>query len=125
MHRCLKPAGVIRIGGPDGDTAIRKFIENDTAWFGDWPDKRQSIGGRLSNFMFCRGEHVTLLSRSYLSELAAEADFTDVCFRAPARETGFPNLIDADVLSKEDEPTPDAPHTLIMEAVKQTRAQGS
>lgn len=118
MHRCLKPGGIIRVGGPDGDTAIRKFLENDRAWFGDWPDKRESIGGRFANFIFCRGEHVTMLSRSYLAELARDANFGEVGFCAPAFETNFPSLIDQRVLSKEEESTPDAPHTLILEATK-------
>ena len=118
MYRCLKAAGVVRIGGPDGDTAVRKFLEGDKGWFGDWPDKRQSIGGRFSNFIFCRGEHITMLSRSYLLELATEAKFAEVTFCAPATETRFPNLIGHDILSKEFEPTPDAPHTVVLEAVK-------
>ena len=120
MHRCLKPGGVIRVGGPDGDTAIRKFIENDTAWFGDWPDKRESIGGRFANFMFCRGEHMTMLSRSYLSELARAAAFQNIGFCVPVIQTGYPGLIDEAVLSKEHESTFDAPHTVILEAMKAT-----
>lgn len=118
MYRCLKPGGMIRVGGPDGDTAIRKFLENDKAWFGDWPDKRRSIGGRFANFIFCRGEHVTMLSRSYLTELASDANFANVVFCAPVSETSHPSLIDEHVLGKEEESSPNAPHTLIMEAVK-------
>lgn len=118
MYRCLKPGGMIRVGGPDGDTAIRKFLENDKDWFGDWPDKRKSIGGRFANFIFCRGEHVTMLSRSYLTELASDARFDNVVFCAPAIETNYPALIDQRILSKEEEPTTNAPYTLILEAVK-------
>jgi hypothetical protein len=53
-----------------------------------------------------------------LAELAGEANFTDVTFCAPATETRFAALIGADILSKEHEPTPDAPHTVILEAAK-------
>lgn len=118
MHRCLKPFGVIRIGGPDGDSAIRKFIEGDTHWFGDWPDKRSSIGGRFANFVFCRGEHVTILTRSYLTELAAEARFSHIAFCAPATQTNYPHMIGGEILGLEAESTPEAPHTVIMEARK-------
>lgn len=45
--RCLKPGGVYRIGGPNGDSAIKKFVEDDKSWFSDFPDKRESIGGGL------------------------------------------------------------------------------
>lgn len=118
MYRCLKLGGMIRVGGPDGDTAIRKFLENDKAWFGDWPDKRASIGGRFANFIFCRGEHVTMLSRSYLTELATGAKFERLVFCASGDETNHPAFIDERVLSKEEEPTPSAPHTVILEAIK-------
>lgn len=118
MYRCLKPGGVIRVGGPDGDVAIRKFLEGDKEWFGDWPDKRKSIGGRFANFIFCRGEHVTMLTRSYLEELATDAGFQRIVFCAPATQTAHGAVIGEDVLGTEHEPTPADPHTLIMEAVK-------
>lgn len=121
MHRCLKPAGVIRVGGPDGDSAIRKFVEGDTTWFNDWPDKRASVGGRFANFVFCRGEHVTILTRSYLTELAEEAKFADVGFCLPATQTSYPNVIGSEILSLEAESTPEVPHTVIMEARKVSR----
>ena len=41
-------------------------------------------------------------------------------FRAPVSETNHPALIDEHVLCKEEESSPNAPHTLIMEAVKPT-----
>ncbi len=35
IHRCLKPGGCFRIGGPNGDAAIRKLAEGDSDWFID------------------------------------------------------------------------------------------
>jgi predicted SAM-dependent methyltransferase len=29
VFRCLKPGGIYRVGGPNGDIAIKKFLEND------------------------------------------------------------------------------------------------
>jgi predicted SAM-dependent methyltransferase len=115
MFRCLKPGGVIRVGGPDGENAARKFIEGDRAWFHDFPDRRNSIGGAYVNFIICRNEHLTILSYSYLQELAGAAGFTDVVRCAPIRETHHRQLF-GDVLDKEFEPTPDVPHTLLIEA---------
>ena len=43
MFRALKPGGVFRIGGPNGDSAIRKFVEGDSAWFSDFPDKAVAV----------------------------------------------------------------------------------
>lgn len=118
MFRCLKPGGVIRIGGPNGDTAVRKFLEGDHDWFGDFPDSRRSIGGRLDNFLLCRGEHVALLTFSYLHEIASNVGFRDVECRAPAAETAYADWFDSAVLATEREPTPEAAHTLIVEARK-------
>jgi predicted SAM-dependent methyltransferase len=118
MLRCLKPGGVVRIGGPNGDVAMKKFVEGDAAWFGDFPDKRRSVGGRLANFILCRGEHLTILTKSYLEELMLDAGFVEIRSCAAATETTAPHLIQNDVLGKEQESTPDEPHTLIMEARK-------
>jgi predicted SAM-dependent methyltransferase len=118
MFRSLKPGGVIRIAGPNADMAVQKFVENQLAWFGDFPDERRSIGGRFANFILCRGEHLTILTRSYLAELACDAGFDRIRFCQPVCETNFPTVFDDCVLGKEYESTPDFPHTLVMEAQK-------
>jgi predicted SAM-dependent methyltransferase len=118
MFRCLKPNGVIRVGGPNGDNAARKLIEGDAAWFSDFPVKRNSVGGRYANFLMCRGEHLTILTLSYLTELCTAAGFLDVRQCRPIVQTFHPSLIDATVLTREFESTPDTPHTLMIEAEK-------
>ncbi len=84
LYRCLKPGGVIRIGGPNGDTAIKKFAEGDADWFIGFPDDRRSVGGRFENFIFCRQEHLTILTYSWLHELATNAGFVGI-EQLPAR----------------------------------------
>jgi predicted SAM-dependent methyltransferase len=118
MYRCLKVGGVFRVGGPNGDAAIRKFIDGDETWFGDYPDKRTSIGGRFENFIFCRQEHLTILTYSYLKELSANAGFSQPQLRRPVDDTGFPDLFGAEVLGTESETTPQCTHTIIIEAQK-------
>jgi predicted SAM-dependent methyltransferase len=118
--RCLKPGGVYRVGGPNGDNAISKFLEGDTGWFGDFPDKRKSIGGRLENFVFCRGEHLTILTSSFLDELLSEVGFSNIRKCLPARET-YSRGIFNDCLPLEEESDFDSPHTLIIEAAKPLR----
>ena len=118
VFRCLKPGGVFRIGGPSGDGAIEKFHQGDSAWFSDFPDERSSLGGRFANFVFCRGEHLTILTFSWLQELAHAAGFVDLSLCLPVTETHSGELITADVLEKEWESTPECPHTLIVEGRK-------
>ena len=117
VARCLKRGGKYRVGGPNGDVAIRKFIENDRNWFGDFPDKRESIGGRFENFIFCRQEHMTILTFSFLEELLKRSGFVEVRACTPVRETHAPELFE-DVLAKEWESDFEMPHTLVVEATK-------
>ena len=124
MFRCLKPNGIIRVGGPNGDSAARKLIEGDAAWFSDFPVKRESVGGRYANYLMCKGEHLTILTLSYLTELANTAGFVDVRQCQPTVETFHSNLVDSTVFSHEHESTPAMPHTLIVEAVKPGAAAG-
>jgi predicted SAM-dependent methyltransferase len=118
MYRCLKPGGGIRIGGPNGDSAIVKFVENDHSWFGDFPDKRISIGGRFENFIFCRQEHLTILTYSYLGELLGKTGFSMLGKCIPSRDTNFPDVINERVFALEGEDDFQVPHTLLVEAVK-------
>jgi SAM-dependent methyltransferase len=120
MYRCLKPGGVIRIGGPNGDEAFRNFVAGNHDWFEPYrtsPEARDSLGGQLVNFVLCRGEHLTILTRSYLSELLQAVGFDAITRRSPITDTGFPELLN-DVLAGEWEFTPESPHTLLVEAVK-------
>jgi SAM-dependent methyltransferase len=118
LFRCLKPGGVFRIGGPNADSAIKKFEEGDNDWFSDFPDKRISLGGRFSNFILCRGEHLGILTFSWIEEVALQAGFSSLWRCQPITETHFPNVFDKSVLSNEWESTPAMPHTLIVESEK-------
>ena len=118
VFRILKPGGMFRIGGPNGDSAMRKYVEGDKGWFGDYPDNRRSVGGRFENFIFCRQEHLTILTLSFLEEIAGEAGFDSLKPCLPASQTNYPEIIDQSVLALEYEPTPECPHTLIVEGQK-------
>jgi predicted SAM-dependent methyltransferase len=117
VFRCLKPGGVYRVGGPHGENAMRKYLDGDKSWFGDYPDKRRSIGGKLENFIFCRQEHLTILTSSFLEELMIDAGFEEVREQTVMRKTEYPKLF-ADVLAGEYEGPPEMPHTLMMECRK-------
>jgi predicted SAM-dependent methyltransferase len=118
IFRCLKRGGVFRVAGPSGDGAITKFQEEDKEWFSDFPDKRESLGGRFANFILVRGEHLSILTFSWLQELAQNAGFTNLRLCKPVTETNFPHLINEQVLEKEWESTPDCPHTIVVESQK-------
>lgn len=117
IFRCLKHGGIYRVGGPSGDSAIKKFMENDKDWFNNWPDNRRSIGGRFENFIFCRGEHLTILTYSYVKELMEDIGFKSIKQCVPTKETCNIDLF-SDCLLMEQESDFSCPHTLIIEGQK-------
>ena len=119
LYRCLRPGGVLRVGGPNGDNAIQAFVEQDLGWFGDWPTTRSSIGGRFENFIFCKGEHLTILTESFLRELAEGVGFVDFRVASPGK-TRYPEYFGNEVMVVEPNDRPDRPSTLIIEARKPT-----
>lgn len=119
MFKSLRSGGGIRMGAPHVGNACHKYLEKDYAWFSDFPDARNSIGGKLSNFIFCRGEHLTALDESYLAEVATKAGFVDIKFCLPSRETSLTEIgIDSKLLSLEMESDFQYPHTVILEGRK-------
>ena len=118
MHRCLKPGGLIRIGGPNGDMAMRKYLSEDSEWLGNFTDPHESIGGKLKNFILCRNEHLTILTPSYLREIALLSGYESAIFCTAGQSTTEPDLIDSDVLQQESWSSPNEPHTIIVECRK-------
>ena len=117
VFRCLQPGGIYRAGGPNGDSAIKKFVDEDNSWFFDFPDDRKSLGGRLENFIFCRQEHLTILTYSYLEEIMSEVGFVKIKRCLPIKESGHSEHF-ADCMEKEWETDFEFPHTLLVEAEK-------
>jgi predicted SAM-dependent methyltransferase len=117
VFRCLKPGGVYRVGGPNGDAAIDAFQKRDLEWFSDFPDTRRSIGGRFENFIMCRKEHLTILTESYLQEILEDVGYTNIAKRFPVKETGYPEHF-ASCLPLEYESDFERPHTIVLEATK-------
>jgi len=117
VFRCLKPGGVYRVGGPNGDASIDRFLKGDIDWFSTFPDRHNSCGGRLDNYIMCRGEHLHLLTNNYLTELLTTAGFQVIGLYLPTKETSNVELF-GQCLATEWESTFDAPHTIIIEALK-------
>ena len=117
VFRVLKPGGVYRVGGPNGLSAAKKLLEGDRGWFPGFPDDRDSLGGRFDNFVFCRNEHLTMLTEDWVNEIAAAAGFPAGRLVMQTRETGYPELF-TDCLAMEYEPDFETPRTLMLEYVK-------
>jgi predicted SAM-dependent methyltransferase len=77
-HRVLVPGGFLRAVVPDMRAAARAYLSEDAAFFSDFPRAHRSLGGKLSNLLFCEGGHRQGLDFSYLEELLLDAGFSDV-----------------------------------------------
>jgi predicted SAM-dependent methyltransferase len=77
-YRVLKPSAGLRIVVPSLEKALDAYLKNDSAWFGDWPDSRKSIGGRFNNYLLCRDQHKLMFDFSLLEELLDQAGFHDL-----------------------------------------------
>ncbi|MGB6198493.1 MAG: methyltransferase domain-containing protein [Candidatus Acidiferrales bacterium] len=77
-HRVLAPGAFLRAVVPDMAAAARAYLSNDAAFFSDFPRAHRSLGGKLSNLLFCEGGHRQGLDFSYLEELLLDAGFSDV-----------------------------------------------
>ena len=117
IYRCLKPGGIYRVGGPNGDIAIQKFVEKDYDWFMDFPEKRKSIGGRFENFIFCKGEHLTILTYSMLEEIMTDIGFKEIQLMKPNKESSRKDIFKK-CLEIEWVRDSNAPHTILIEATK-------
>lgn len=118
LFQCLKPGGFIRIGGPHAHNAAKKYLENDPSWFSQFPDPHPSMGGKFANFILCRGEHLTILTFSYLEELLSAAGFVKIQECKPQIETFHHEVINDSILKLEREDDFEVPHTLLIEAEK-------
>ena len=66
---------------------------------------------------------MTILTRSYLEELAENAGFESLSMCVPTEETSNPEWIAVDRLGIAEEDNLECPHTLIMEGVKPAQPQ--
>lgn len=124
IYRCLKPGGVFRVGGPNGHAAMKKYFQGDKEWFHDFPDERESVGGKLANFILCRNKHFTILTPSYLDEISSKAGFPDISICEPKKETNYPELIGEEVLNQEiGHEYSEVKSTLVVEGQKPERPQ--
>ena len=118
IYRVLKPGGVFRIGAPNADTAIRKYVEKDISWFWGFPDNRKSLGGRFNNFIFCREEHLSITTYDFLEEIAQTAGIKTVKLCRSGLDTDFPGLIEPYVLATEYESNRVDPYSHVIEGQK-------
>jgi predicted SAM-dependent methyltransferase len=117
VHRVLQKNGVYRIGFPNADKAMEMYQAGRSDWFGDWPDKFNTPGGKLNNFLICRGEHVQIITQQYIREVLSEVGFRNIVRCTPAVQTEYPSHF-AECLGYEDFDDVATERTMVIEAEK-------
>lgn len=77
-NRVLKPRGGLRVVVPDMGAAVQAYLAGKSDYFTDFPRGHKSLGGKLSNLLFCEGGHRQGFDFSYIHELLKQAGFTEV-----------------------------------------------
>lgn len=113
--RVLKPRTGLRIVVPSLRNAILAYHQNRVDWFpATFPRRFDSLGGRLSNFLFCDGQHRSAFDFNYLREVLCNAGFAHVEESGEGRS----RLYGEQVPLFEPYDTNDLPHSIYVEAFK-------
>lgn len=109
-RRVLRPSGVLRLGLPDLERAVRAWIDNDRRYFYIPDEDAKSIGGKLCLQVSWYGSVRTPFTWDFIEELADRAGFRSVKRCAFGETAGpWPDIVALDNRERE---------TLFVEAVR-------
>jgi SAM-dependent methyltransferase len=102
LGRLLRPHGVLRLGLPDFDRAIRAYVEGDHEYFLIPDNEERTLGGKLITQVLWYGYSRSLFTYDFTEDLLHRAGFHNVR-RCTYRETTsrFPEIVALD--NREDE----------------------
>jgi len=110
LRRVLRPGGVLRLGLPDLDRAVRAYLRGDRGYFYIHDDEVRSLGGKLAVQIAWYGSVRTPFTADFIEELLAAAGFSTVA-HCKYRHTAsrWPAIVELDNRRRE---------SLFVEAVK-------
>lgn len=110
LRRVLKRDGVLRLGLPDLDLAIRAYLEGDPSYFAIPDDDAENLGAKLVTQIVWYGYSRTPFTFDFAREALGKAGFRSIV-RCGFRQTAspFPKIVELD--NREEE-------SLFVEAVK-------
>lgn len=89
-YRILRPNGGLRAVVPDMGRAVQAYLAGQRGFFTDFPRANKSLGGKLSNLLFCEGGHRQGFDFSYMEEILRDAGFAEVWPSSPAGSRVYP-----------------------------------
>jgi predicted SAM-dependent methyltransferase len=112
--RVVKSGAGVRIVVPNLRNAIMAYEQGRIDWFGDaFPRHYKSIGGRLTNFIFCDGQHRSAFDFSHLEEVLRNAGFSRVVEVAEGK-----SVVYGDDVPKYERSKDEFSHSLYVEGLK-------
>jgi len=79
LHRVLKPGGVLRLGLPDMDKAIRAYLSKDIDYFFLIPDEAaRTISGKMITQLLWYGISRCMFTAEFATELVERGGFRNV-----------------------------------------------
>ena len=75
--RVLQPGGVIRIGVPSLELAVRQYLKRDFS-FADWVKQGEPAAKQFVAYITDKGNHPIMLDFEYLDRLLSDAGFTEI-----------------------------------------------
>jgi SAM-dependent methyltransferase len=97
LYRLLKPGGVLRLGLPDLDRAIRAYQSNDVDYFLISDDVVKGIAAKMIVQLTWYGRSRSLFTFDFILELLARNGFRDIwpcSFRQTA--SSYPGIVELD-----------------------------
>lgn len=110
LRRVLKPGGVLRLGLPDFEKAIRAYLDRDADYFLVPDDDVRSLGGKLIVQLTWYGYSRSMFTFDFIEELLYGAGFVRVDLCGFGETKGrYPEIVELDDRERE---------SLFVEAVK-------
>src|SRR5207247_2624156 len=97
LHRILKPGGVLRLGLPDMDKAIRAYQSRDVDYFLIGDDVVQSLSGKMIVQLTWFGRSRCMFTFEFMSELLERSRYRAVqhC-EFNETKSSFPGILELD-----------------------------
>jgi SAM-dependent methyltransferase len=102
LRRVLRPEGVLRLGLPDLDRAVRAYVRGDRRYFYIPDDEARSLGGKLAVQLCWYSSVRTPFTADFVEELLDRAGFRDVTHCAFRTTTSrWPEIVELDNRERE------------------------
>ncbi|MGC4006358.1 MAG: methyltransferase domain-containing protein [Pirellulales bacterium] len=97
LRRTLKPGGILRLGLPDMDRAIKAYLERDVDYFLIGDDVIRDLAGKLIVQLTWYGRSRCLFTATMMRELLERNGYVDVTvYEFRQSNSGLPGITDLD-----------------------------